>query len=72
MNEHERRAARNALIQWFDSQGIMPGDAGIICFELIAEQLVLKTRNLQELQEAINIQMQFLAIQVAQELRSHA
>lgn len=71
MNKQERLAARNALIQWFDSQGIMPGDAGIICFELIAEQLVLKTRNLEELQEAINIQMQFLAIQVAQELRSH-
>jgi len=72
MNTHERLTARNALIQWFDSQGIMPGDAGIICYELIAEQLVLKTRDLKELQEAINLQMQFLAIQVAQELRSHA
>lgn len=69
MTDQDRAQAMQALKQWFESQEIMPGDAAILMTSLIAEQLVCKSRELNELQQAVFDWSEFLTLEIAGELR---
>lgn len=66
MNPSDQTAAGNALIAWFQSQDIMPADAGMIMSRVIASQLVNKSRDPAKLQEAIIIYQTMLTIDIAE------
>lgn len=69
MNDKERGDIIKALVRWFESQDIMPADAGICMTRLIAQQFVLRTRDLPSLINAIEIQNSLLTLEVAGYLR---
>lgn len=43
----------DALIRWFQTQECDPADGGIVMLRLIASQLVAKTQDAKELQQAL-------------------
>lgn len=55
MEKTEIKQAASALMNWFESQDICPADGGLIMSRLIALQLVGKTRDMAELQKAVDI-----------------
>lgn len=65
MAEHNHSAAANALINWFQSQDIMPADAELIMSKVIATQLVSKSRNLDNLHHAVILYRDLLAFDIA-------
>ncbi len=65
LTNQEVDQAMMALIEWFKSQEIMPGDAGIIMAKLVATQLVLKTRDVSQLTRAIDLHHDLLTCEVA-------
>lgn len=65
MNEKEIDQAIGALVAWFQSQEIMPPDAAVIMLRYLAEQLILKTRNVHSLQEAILHTTDALSLEIA-------
>lgn len=69
MTDKEMADARKALKQWFVSQDIAPPDAGLIMMDLCAELFVQKTRNIDELQDAIKLYATGLTISVVDELK---
>jgi hypothetical protein len=54
-----------ALANWFESQDLRPGDAGLTMMLLIARLLTQRTRNKDELAEAIYNHAQCLTAEVA-------
>lgn len=65
MAEHNHNDAANALIAWFQSQDIMPADAGMIMTKVIATQLVSKSRNFDNLAMAVNLYQTKLVLDIA-------
>ena len=53
-----------ALKLWFISQDLMPADACVAMTMLIAEQMVEHTQDVTELQQAININKEYLTVEV--------
>lgn len=66
MNKHDHVDAANALIAWFQSQDIMPADAGMIMSKVIAGQLVNKSRDTNALQDAVGLYQTLLCLDVAE------
>lgn len=64
MTNAEHLDATKALMRWFQSQEIEPGDAGIIMVKVIACQLTCKTTHLPALQTGINLINLMLATEV--------
>lgn len=60
----DHTAIGNTLIAWFQSQDIMPADAGMIMSKVIAGQLVNKSRDMAKLQEAILIYQTMLTVDI--------
>jgi hypothetical protein len=52
LTDHERTDAAKALIRWFDSKAIIPGEAAIIMIEVLAQCLVEKTKDIRSLNES--------------------
>lgn len=71
MNLADHTAAGNALIAWFQSQDIMPADAGMIMSKVIAGQLVNKSRDIRALQEAATIYQTLLYLDIVDCLNAH-
>lgn len=69
MTEIDHAEAIEALEAWFISQDIYPPDAGVMMISMIARLLVYKTKDLNKLAEAIKLHAEFLAVEVAGELR---
>jgi hypothetical protein len=65
MTEEEIDDAILALINWFESQQINPCDGGRVMIKLLAGQYVLKSRNTDELQDAVDLTTWMLAIDIA-------
>lgn len=70
MTESEINQAIAALKQWFMSQDIDPGDAGIMMIKLQAEMFTHKTKDLLKLQEAMKSTSTLLAIEIVGYLRT--
>ncbi len=69
LTDKELNQAQVALRNWFQSQDISPGDAGIIMIQTIAALLVEKDKNLRSLQQAIGEFDSLLMIEVAGNLK---
>lgn len=69
MTETDHAEAIEALQAWFISQDIYPADADVMMTSMIAKLLVYKTKDLNELAKSIQIHAEFLAVEVAGELR---
>ena len=70
MQHKEIIEAINALIAWFESQGIMPNDAAAIMIKLLAVEFFLKNRDdVISLQQAINQTKDLLTLEIAVLLR---
>jgi len=70
MQHKEIIEAINALITWFESQGIMPNDAAVIMIKLLAVEFYLKNQNdVISLQQAINQTKDLLTLEIAGLLR---
>lgn len=69
MTEPDIDSAIKALINWFQSQEIMPPDATVIMLKLMAMQLVLKTQDPAKLTKATNNFSHCLLIEIAGHLR---
>lgn len=69
MTETDQAEAMKALQAWFMSQDIDSPDAGVIMISMIARLLVYRTKDLNELAKSIQIHAEFLAVEVAGELR---
>jgi hypothetical protein len=69
MTKDDQIAAGNALINWFQSQDIMPADAGMIMSQVIARQFVNNTRDILRLEEAVKLQRILLVLDIADCLR---
>jgi hypothetical protein len=65
MTDKEIDQAMGALISWFQSQNISPRDGALIMTRLMAAQFVLKTRDANELQDALDLQTLLLATEIA-------
>jgi hypothetical protein len=65
MTDKEIDAAMPALIGWFESQDISPSEAGLVMVKLMTAQFVLKSRNADELQEALDLTTLLLATEIA-------
>jgi hypothetical protein len=65
MTDKEIDQAMGALISWFQSQNISPRDGALIMTRLMAAQFVLKTRDANELQDALDLQTLLLATEMA-------
>lgn len=70
MDFADHAAAVEALICWFESQGITPADASSCMIDLIAMQLTLKTKDLNQLQVAANATRDLLVLDIASYLRT--
>jgi hypothetical protein len=66
MTDKEIDQAMGALINWFQSQDIGPRDGGLIMTRLMAAQFVLKTRDANELQDALYLFSAGLRIMLAE------
>ena len=62
VEEYERLVIK--LKVWFVSQGIRPGDAGIIMLMLIAQLLTERTTDLNELAESVRLHAETLSVEI--------
>lgn len=69
MNDEDRHNAANALISWFQSQNIKPADGAIVMSSVIAVQLVNKSQNFNDLEEAVEAMRTLLEIDISEELK---
>jgi len=69
LTDKEHDEAANALINWFKSQNINPGDASVIMLKLIATQLVAKTTEVDRLVQAISLATKILTTDVASQIK---
>lgn len=70
MTDKEIEDAGLALVNWFKSQDIMPGDAAIVMIRLMAIQLVLKSgKDVAALQRSVGIFRDALTLDIAVQLR---
>jgi hypothetical protein len=65
MTDKEIDQAMGAPISWFQSQNISPRDGALIMTRLMAAQFVLKTRDANELQDALDLQTLLFATEIA-------
>lgn len=70
MTDTEIDQAIEALVAWFQSQAIMPPDAAVIMIRCLAEQLILKTRDIAKLQGAVYNTTEALSCEIALLLNS--
>lgn len=69
LSDIAHKEAANALIAWFQSQDIMPSDAGIIMCKVMAIAFVEKSKNIKTLGVATNLTAIMLSIEIAELLR---
>lgn len=70
MTSQETKSAARALMNWFESQDIMPADAASIMTTLMATALVSHTRDITSLQQAANATRDLLVLDIAILLRN--
>lgn len=69
MADKDRAAAAQALINWFESQGIMPSDAVAVMTTVMAIEITARTRDLNTLHRAIKTVSDLYALDIAEQLR---
>lgn len=72
MTDDETIAASKALVNWFQSQDIMPADAASVMTTTLAASLVSKTRDISSLQDAVNATRDMLVLDIALQLKKLA
>lgn len=69
ITNREVAQASDALMEWFASQGIQPADAALAMSNLIAQQLVGKTKDVIMLQLAVDNIRTLLMLDIALHFR---
>lgn len=70
LSREELNQAADALINWFESQDIAPPDGAVIMIDVIALQMIGKTRDTYKLAEGIALHATYLSNRISECLKN--